>query len=740
MDIRIRQSEYTINKLKEKETQLKASLFAVVNITVQREIEKLMEHAYNKVAEETKRRQQHKFNCLVEKCRKQETPGQPMEEIDTSRWVINNSKRILSTHESSVLKKGLNFAITPTKLPVNDIIAQTEKAARKLSPMAADSLRSEVVKVVKNTKLPTSNISKDERKALYDLKKDKDIMILPADKGRATVIMDTTDYKDKVQTLLADTNTYTKLQRNPTQKFKNKLINILREWKRQNTISEQLYWKIYPESDESPKFYGTPKIHKQGTPLRPIVSTCGSITYNAARYLADVLAPLQGNTIHSVNNTKDLVDALQDLQIPPGRKLVSFDVSALFTSVPVDKALQIIQARLELDPTLKARCELTVVQLTQLLDFCLNTTYFVVDNTYYQQTHGAAMGSPVSPIVCNIYMEDFEDIALSTVTNPPSLWLRYVDDVIAVTHEYFLDELYTHINSIDHNIQFTMEPENNGKLPFLDLCINILDDGGIKLTVYRKPTHTDQYLHFSSNHPLEHKRSVIRTLMHRAKDYITTNEDKKSEIEHVKKVLTANGYTKWSMHLPKPREKDQDNAKKKTHTKGSPIIGVPYVKGLSEHLVRIFRSYDIATFHKPQNQIRSILVHPKDKTPDENKCGVVYKITCDQNSNHTYIGETKRSLGTRVKEHQKYDHPTAVGEHCIASGHSISLHKSKILCREADWTQRKIKESIYIRQLHPTMNRDQGYQLPPVYNQLLSVNNNKHNNPSCVSLTCDQDL
>ena len=588
------------------------------------------------------------------------------------------------------------------------------------------------MKIVRKTKIPTSNITTEERKALFELKKDQDIIILPADKGRTTVILDKQDYKEKVDNLLADTSTYTKLSRNPTSKFKNKLVNILRDWKRSKSISDQLYWRIYPEGDEPPKFYGTPKIHKSGSPLRPIVSACGSITYNAARFLADVLAPLQGNTIHSVKNTLDLAESLQDLQIPPGRKLLSFDVSALFTSVPVDKALEVIRSRLVKDQTLKKRCELTVDQLTQLLEFCLNTTYFVYDGTFYQQTHGAAMGSPVSPIVCNIYMEDFEDIALSTAPNPPFLWMRYVDDVIAVSHEYFVDELFAHINSIDHHIQFTIEPEKDGQLPFLDLCINIMDDGDTKLTIYRKPTHTDQYLQFSSHHPLEHKRSVVRTLMHRAKNCITTVEDQKEEIKHVRKVLAANGYKKWALELPKQNQEKKTDCNQKTSVR-TPTIGIPYVKGMSEHLSRVFKSYGISTFHLPFNKIRSLLVHPKDKTPDENKCGIVYKITCNQNRRHTYIGETKRSLSTRLKEHQKHDHPTAIGEHCIETGHSVSLQNSKILCREADWIKRKVKESIYIREQNPDLNRDQGYQLPPVYNQLLSVNNAKHKQPSCVT-------
>ena len=127
--------------------------------------------------------------------------------------------------------------------------------------------------------------------AIQTLKKDNSITILPADKGRATVIMNTTKYREKMTNMVGDTNTYTRLSKDATHKFKNRMINILRKWKRNGSISDKLYWKLYPESEERQKLYGTPKIHKNNTPLSPIVSSCGSITYNAAKYLASILSP-----------------------------------------------------------------------------------------------------------------------------------------------------------------------------------------------------------------------------------------------------------------------------------------------------------------------------------------------------------------------------------------------------------------------------------------------------------------
>ena len=156
---------------------------------------------------------------------------------------------------------------------------------------------------------------------------------------------------------------------------------------------------------------------------------------------------------------------------------------------------------------------------------------------------------------------------------------------------------------------------------------------GTKITIYRKPTHTDQYLNFSSNHPLEHKRSVVRTLTHRAKEFVTTSEDQECELKHVHNALRTNGYTEWALVIPNQKGKTRPTSTNKGNTR-PPSIGLPYVQGLSERLSKTFRQHSVSVYHKPVSTLRSILVHPKDKTPKDKKCGVINEITCDQDPAH----------------------------------------------------------------------------------------------------------
>ena len=182
---------------------------------------------------------------------------------------------------------------------------------------------------------------------------------------------------------------------------------------------------------------------------------------------------------------------------------------------------------------------MTANHVRDLLLTCLKTTYFLYDGVIYSQVEGAAMGSPVSPIVANLFMEWFEENAINTFMYEISLWKRYVDDTIVALDDSLLKDFTNHINAIHPSIKFTREEEENNTIPMLDAKTTRDTAGRLSFTVYRKPTHTDQYLQFASNQPLNHKLGVIRTLRHRCDVICSTEEAKLQELEHLKKVLSV---------------------------------------------------------------------------------------------------------------------------------------------------------------------------------------------------------
>ena len=193
---------------------------------------------------------------------------------------------------------------------------------------------------------------------------------------------------------------------------------------------------------------------------------------------------------------------------------------------------------------MEKRTSLPVDFLIDLLSFCLNTTYFVDDGTYYQQVFGTAMGSPVSAVIANLVMEDVEQRALASSPVKPLFWKRYVDDVISAVSKNEVENLLSHLNSVELSIQFTMEREKDRRLSFLDLNVYRTDHGNLDTGVYRKPTHTDKYLAFDSHHPICHKKSVTKTLFMTAECLPSSSDSKTFERKYVIDVLKENNYPK----------------------------------------------------------------------------------------------------------------------------------------------------------------------------------------------------
>ena len=177
---------------------------------------------------------------------------------------------------------------------------------------------------------------------------------MTADKGVSLVVMDKEDYVKKAEELL-NQPTYRTISSDPTTKYKNKLINLLKSIKTDGGMNEILYKRLYTTGAGSPKFYGLPKIHKEGIPLRPIVSSIGAVSYETSKELARILKPLVGKSPYHVHNTQDFIQQIKDIKLKEDQCMMSYDVKALFTSVPIQPAISIITELLEEDQGLPTK-------------------------------------------------------------------------------------------------------------------------------------------------------------------------------------------------------------------------------------------------------------------------------------------------------------------------------------------------------------------------------------------------
>ena len=190
-------------------------------------------------------------------------------------WVRNLSRTPLTDAEERLLAYGPNFAVVPRELPILEYITAIEKSCTQLQQGKVEELRGEIkaiLKKISNSRPNKSNITKEEHQTIRKLKKDGNRMVLTVDKV-SLVVLDKEEYIQKAKQLLHQPN-YRTLTTDPTTKHKNKLIALLKTIKTQGGMNDNLYKKLYPTGASSPKFYGLPKVHKDGIPLRPIVSKC----------------------------------------------------------------------------------------------------------------------------------------------------------------------------------------------------------------------------------------------------------------------------------------------------------------------------------------------------------------------------------------------------------------------------------------------------------------------------------
>ena len=376
--------------------------------------------------------------------------------VDKANWVVYLSSRSLSDAEKALLKKRLNFAVTPANIPATEIIAKVEAAIRQLDAEQADTVRRAVNGILQQAKPPEPKITKEMRDALKSLKEDESIMVLPADKGHASVLMDTDTYRAKMSTLI-ENGPYQLLNKDPTDRLTHKLSEKLLTLKRSGYLPEAVYNKIKPRRKQPPRIYGLPKIHKANVPLRLIVSCVNILAYDLSAYLANILSPLTGKSEYTVTSSAHFVSTVSYETILENEIMISFDIESLFTNVPIDTAVQAALQKLENDPSLADRTKLTPAQITDLLTFVLRSISFLYNGSIYEQKD--AMGSPVSAVIANLYMESFEEQAITTSSYEPRIWKRYVDDTFTILDRENVDDFLQHLNNQQPSIRFTMETE-----------------------------------------------------------------------------------------------------------------------------------------------------------------------------------------------------------------------------------------------------------------------------------------
>ena len=428
-----------------------------------------------------------------------------------SHEIMNNlSNYRLARDEEELLKFGLNYGIPPLKISQTDIFTSFEllnsfltsnlKDQHFSAPLLAEL--SHIAHSYSSSYRPSTQVLKKHR-ILKKLKANKDIIILKPDKGNSVVILNRNDYINKMSELLSDTEKFKRV--NAVHGTSGKDITIYREGQLQRYLyslkkffPKDIYKEIYPTGSVPSRLYGLPKMHKisESTPfppLRPIVSSVGAYNYKLAKYLTGLLQPCVPMDF-SVKDTFSFVEEIQQTRYAENF-MVSFDVVSLFTNVPliesIDLAVDLISE--------SEQVKLNKTQLKKLFLFATSQTHFLFNGVYYDQVDGVCMGSPLGPVLANLFMGIREKEWIESYSGPGLLYYkRYVDDIFCCFESVTLVQpFFDYLNSRNPNIKFTLEKEQNGILPFLDVKITKMANQRFETSTYYKPSNTGLLTNFT---------------------------------------------------------------------------------------------------------------------------------------------------------------------------------------------------------------------------------------------------
>ena len=219
--------------------------------------------------------------------------------------------------------------------------------------------------------------------------------------------------------------------------------------------------------------------------------------------------------------------------------MCSFDISSLFTNVPLKETINISADALYCDDS-DAQPFISKAVFIELVKSATSGVEFSFNDIMYKQTDGVAMGSPLGPALANIFRGFYEEKLLSQISKP-STYFRYIDDTFAMfSNEEKSENFFNQLNSLHPSLKFTLEKEKNNCLPFFDVNVERTVTG-FEISVYRKPTFTGQYLRWESFSLTKQKTNLISTLVHRAL-MICTKSKLNEEINNIKNILLDNGY------------------------------------------------------------------------------------------------------------------------------------------------------------------------------------------------------
>ena len=673
---------------------------------------------------------------------------------------INLSDHELTNNQKELLNLGPNVHIQTTYDPLKkkaelemlyQSIIQLESDEKvKVQADLRDLLRVEGIKN-RSTRNKIPILTKPLKQAAKELKSHPDVIVRRADKSNMFVILNKSDYNKKIQDILNDQSKFKRLKSNPTEKLKKSLNAIITA---NNAEKDALHISKIIGDYRPGYIYGNVKTHKVSNPLRPIISQIPTPVYHLSKKLNSIISPYIP-TRYSVNSTDEFLHILNSVY-PNKGTLASLDVESLFTNVPVEETIDIILNYVYKNKHLPSP-KIKPNTLKKLLTACTTEVPFVCPSgNIYTQINGVSMGSALGPTFAEFYMAHMENNIFEN--NPkPILYVRYVDDILILTND--IGEVFLLKNKFETNsiLNFTIEVNQNNKIPFLDVLVDNNEDRYVTAP-YKKPTcESSCLLNYRSECPERYKIAVIKNFINRAKKISSSHLIFYKELSNIKQTLVNNGFPNYVVdrqiklalsalppNLNTSAHNDSNNNESQNRGNSNRIdifyCGQyhPNYK-IDETILRDIVYQNIIPVN-PDSEMNFVIYYRKFKThnlliknsPDApeaaNMANVVYEFKCKigscASSNNNYIGMTRTSLRRRLSMHI-CGNSSSVAHHL--DSHRLPADKARQILFECTHIIRSTQcvrrlpvfEALLIKDLKPTLNKinfEQGHNILKLFN------------------------
>ena len=559
-----------------------------------------------------------------------------------------------------------------------------------------------------------SNLTNDQRKAIKEIKSDPDKVVYSYDKGNGFVCINRQDSLNKMYQGIGKSKI---LKHDPTNTHVKKIQDLLVAINKEINIPKSLYFRLYPSDAIPPRAYGQCKAHKptKNYPFRVLVSTIGTAPYKISKYLVDIIQPTLSKSTIMIKNSKSFVDEARNWAINPNEIQVSYDVVALYPSIPIKKAtVNLINILNEDFEDFKTRTVFNLNHIKQLIEVCLYKSYFVWNGQIHCLEDSGPIGLSLMVILAESFLQTLEKTALTIARSlsppvAPITHKRYVDD----THDRFnnkeeSEEFLKILNEQESRIKFEPEYENaNKELNFLDTTVINNNQGHYNFKLFRKDAITNIQIKPNSCHDEKTKIGVFKGYISRARS-ICSPEYLTEELKFISDVFVENGYSgKYLKNIIK----NMDKCHQINRIDKKQYVSLPLLPQLSNKLRKVFKKSGYTVSFKSPSNIKDVLTNSnKDRLPDNSFPGV-YMVSCECLAK--YVGQTKNSIKKRCKQHEKnvflgQNEESAISAHANKNNHQIKWENTKTLARETNYVKRSVREALEIKRNKTGPNEELG--------------------------------